>query len=751
MGAVGAGKVRIGWFAYAVVCGVLPFAADRASAACVTVKQDTVCTGTVNGATNGVSASATSGDVSVTVKSGSVAGPLNGVAATNTGYDSVYVVVNGAATGKTGAGIATVTNGYSQIDISSGATVTGATGIGITSNGGYGILNNAGTVLGTAGPGIALDLGVGTESINNNGSITGATGSAMKVIGGTVTLNNNALGTLDGAVLGNDATAVNNFGLWTNAAGSTFGTLVSSGSLALGKPNATTAGVFTVTGDAAFKTTSSTTLNIFGNGANDKIVVGGDLSIEGGTLALHGVGTGFARGTQYTLISAAGTVTGAFTSITADIPKYLPILVQTGGDLAVGLYQYDFRELAVTRNQYASAGMIAQAATYPLTAAGTAIIQRLNTATDAQVQAGLTQIAGDGLTAAKSVALRQGSMFMETIAEQQAFWRSRETVDPNGITVYPLAYASAATGPGWYAGQIKPLPPRLPPPPIDRSIRMWVSGFGGTQSTKGDVVDGSTAQSAKVGGGAIGVDVQLGRNILLGVAGGYSIGSFAASERQTNGQNTGLHVAMYTGFTANGFYGSANIGYANFATTTKRTVAVAGFAAEQESGSYNSNELRVRMEAGKLIDLGIGSVTAFTALQAASLTSHTYVETSVSSAGAGVLGLALPRQTTNSVPAEIGFRAETRLRMGMATLAPWVQVSLVHDFARARENVEMLAALPGTAQRVYGASDARDTLRLKGGAQLTFSTRAAVFVSAEADLSTKQRVVVGKGGFRYGW
>ena len=89
--------------------------------------------------------------------------------------------------------------------------------------------------------------------------------------------------------------------------------------------------------------------------------------------------------------------------------------------------------------------------------------------------------------------------------------------------------------------------------------------------------------------------------------------------------------------------------------------------------------------------------------------------------------------------------------MGQATLAPWAQVSLVHDFATTRTNTAMLAIFPGLPQTVYGARDARDTLRLKGGAQLTMSARAALFVSAEANLSREARIYSGKGGFRYGW
>jgi outer membrane autotransporter protein len=103
------------------------------------------------------------------------------------------------------------------------------------------------------------------------------------------------------------------------------------------------------------------------------------------------------------------------------------------------------------------------------------------------------------------------------------------------------------------------------------------------------------------------------------------------------------------------------------------------------------------------------------------------------------------------VPVEIGFRADAQLRMGLATLTPWAQVALVHEFFNSRDQYASLTAIPDTPQRVYGARTARDTLQLKGGAQFSLTRTAALFVSGEADLAPGQHIFSGKGGFRYGW
>ena len=737
----------------ALAAAAIALCAGPADAACIGAPASVTCTGTVSRVGDGVSAVSTTGPVSVTVSSGSVTGTANGVAAQTSTFEQLNVVANGNVTGMTGAGIGVTGDiGYSQVDIGAASTVTGVTGVQVRSNGAYGIINNDGAIIGKGGSALTFDLGVGSDSINNNGSITGTgataitSGTAMTVTSGTVVLNNNATGVVDGTITGLDTTEVNNFGAWKNAAGSSIGTFTNTGVLTL---STTGTGTLAIANGATFGAASTTTLNITASGASDKITVAGDAQL-GGLLSLHALGTGYVKGTHYTIMTVGGIVTGTFANVQTDLPKYLPILTWMGNDLTVGLAQYDYRDLALTRNQYAAASSVAQASATPLTAAGTALIVALDAASANDVQAGLTKIAGDGLTAAKSMALRQGSQFLETVNDQQAFWRSREAVDPNGITVMPTV-APVNPGPRWYAGQPQALPPRLPPPPGDRTLRMWISGFGSQQRTSGSAIDGSANQTGHTAGGAMGVDIQLGRNLLLGAAGGYSVGAFNVGDRKTSGQNLGIHAALYLGFTANGFYGATNIGYANYTTSTARTVDVTGLPTEQIKGSYGSNEVRVRMEAGKLFDLGIGSITAFTAIQGATLTSSTYVESSQTAVGPGVLALAFPRQTTYSVPFEIGFRAETRLRMGAAMFAPWVQVAYVHEFSPNRDDTQMLAMFPGTPQTVYGARDARSSLRVKGGAQVSLSPRAALFVTAEATIASNQRVYAGRGGFRYGW
>jgi uncharacterized protein with beta-barrel porin domain len=593
-------------------------------------------------------------------------------------------------------------------------------------------------------------MGTGGASVNNNGLIGSATGPAVAVLSGAATLNNNSLGIVDGAIEGLGTTTVNNFGIWKNAAGSSVGTLVSTGTVAFGKTGSF--GTLTVAGNATFGAAATTTFRIDSTGASDEILVGGKTTINGGTLVLQGNGGTFVNGTRYTLISSTGAITGNFSLAVSNIPTLLPILGTGDGTIFVDLAQYDYRALATTRNQLAAATMMTSAPTVPLSPAGKGLLLGLSVATPAQVAATLTQMAGDGLTAANTTALRQGAMFMDTVNEQEAFWRSREPIDPNGITIGLPAATSAYLEPAWYTG--KPNPIRVQPAPagLDRTWRLWGAGFGGTQNVADNAFDGSAGQSARIYGAAFGLDAQVNRNLLVGIAGGYSVGSFSVPDRATTGQVDGAHVALYSTFTAGPMYGAINFAYSSFANSTTRNVATPALPAERDEAQFHSKEARLRLEMGSRIGLGgMVSITPFTALQAATLTSNAYVESGNSGIGPSLMSLAVTGHTTTSLPVEIGFRADAQLRMGAATLTPWAQVAFIHEFLTARNNSETLVAIPGAAQQVYGPKAAQNIVQLKGGAQFNITRTASLFVSGQADLAANQWVFGGKGGFRYGW
>ena len=55
----------------------------------------------------------------------------------------------------------------------------------------------------------------------------------------------------------------------------------------------------------------------------------------------------------------------------------------------------------------------------------------------------LSQLSGEGTSAAQNAAFASGTMFGELLRDQGTFWRSGETADSNGVAFHaPLAYAA---------------------------------------------------------------------------------------------------------------------------------------------------------------------------------------------------------------------------------------------------------------------------------------------------------------------
>src|SRR5262249_41380663 len=116
----------------------------------------------------------------------------------------------------------------------------------------------------------------------------------------------------------------------------------------------------------------------------------------------------------------------------------------------------------------------------------------------------LSQLSGEGITAAQNTAFATGRPFDSLMMDKSAFWRSGETVDSEGVTFReaPLAYAAEKKKPA--AAAFKEL--KAPPPVYQpRTWRVWTGGFGGVQSFNGDAVVGSADARPPPARGALGL------------------------------------------------------------------------------------------------------------------------------------------------------------------------------------------------------------------------------------------------------
>ena len=702
---------------------------------------------------DGVSATTVDGQASAQIGPGGVTAANNGVMMQATGLGAVTIATHGNVSGTHAVGVgASTASGAIQIDMDAGVFVSGGTaGLAVSTQSGAATVNANGTISGVGGAaGVSVDVNSGSLALNNSGTIQ-SSGAAINVRSGAALVQNT--GVIAGAIASAAGTIVtlNNNGTWSNAAGSSLGYLNNNGVLTMG-PAGGAPGVLTITGNATFGAGSTLNMRVAPAGGSDSIVVAGQTTIAGGLLNLSGATGAYTKGTVYTLINSAGGVTGNFSAVASGLSSYAGYLTSDANDIYLTILNRDFRPLALSRNQLAVANAVYLGSGVLASGPGAQMLTALNAAPTGAVPAALAQMSGDGVvTGAANAALLAGHLFTSALQDQETLWRS-DARDVNSITLSePFAYApQRAPGEKWPVSRQRYAPP---PPPAQRTWRVWASGFGGQQNLQGDQNAGSSNQATTTVGGAMGIDYQLGQSMLLGVAAGYSSSAFSASATGVTGTANGLHVGAYTGFRVGGFYGDASIAYGGYSNTAKRTVAPIGNASgEMDTSNFASEEVRTRIEIGRKIGVESMAITPFTAVEIAHIHTRPFVESSVTFAGGpGLFGLSYGSQGVSSVPTFIGVKTESRIEMGGSVLTPWISIAWRHEWSASLSQTASLVSLPMASFVAIGARPARDALEIRTGAELQVTRTAALFATFEGEFLSKTPVYTGKGGVRIGW
>jgi uncharacterized protein with beta-barrel porin domain/secreted trypsin-like serine protease len=357
----------------------------------------------------------------------------------------------------------------------------------------------------------------------------------------------------------------------------------------------------------------------------------------GGTLGVAVTPGLYGLSTPYTLLTA-GAISGQFAQFLSSPPSAFlslsgPVYSPTSVD--VTLTRTPFGAVpGLTRNQQAVGNALEGAYRTTLTgAAATLYTNLLMTGTPNS----LSQLSGEGITAAQNTAFATGRMFDSLMMDQGAFWRSSETADSEGVTFRsaPLAYAPEKKKPAAPVfKELKAPPPAYPP----RTWRVWTGGFGGVQSFNGDAVVGSADARTSAAGGAMGLDYQVDPTRLVGVAVGGSESHFSVPDRATSGDLVAGHIGTYGVQTWGALYVAGVLSYSRFDNDVRRTIAGVG-PTETATGRFASDLFGARLEVGRSYPLQWLNVTPFAAVQTYTLWLRGFSETSTANGVAGILGL----------------------------------------------------------------------------------------------------------------
>ncbi len=272
-------------------------------------------------------------------------------------------------------------------------------------------------------------------------------------------------------------------------------------------------GTLNVNGNVAFNAGSTFQVEINPAGQSDKIAATGTATLNGGTVQIVPLGAGFLANTQYTILTAAGGVSGTFA---------------TGSPLVTGQLSYDANNVyfllqqiggfgtlsGLTPNQAAVAGALDQAqlggASGPLATA----INTLAALNTPGIKAGLNDLAGQIHADGRRFVADQADMF------QSFMWNAGTQSRGETVRMSASAYAPEPAEPIGKALNRRRAAPMQ---------SVWFGGYGNWDKVAASDIAFGT--NATIAGAALGADLWHMPGFTAGLAVGASTGQLRMAGR----------------------------------------------------------------------------------------------------------------------------------------------------------------------------------------------------------------------------
>jgi autotransporter-associated beta strand protein len=633
-----------------------------------------------------------------------------------------------------------ILNGTGALDISGlttgGATVGSVEGDGSVRLGANTLAvggNNLSTMFSgvVSGTGGLTKIGGATLALSGTNSYTGATtinGGTLEVDGSIASSSNvtvNSGGTLSGTGIVDPATT----------------TIMSGGTLAPGNA-ANPTGILTITGNLAFQSGAIYLVQVTPTAAASTNV-SGSATLGGAT-----VNAAFANGSyiskQYTILTAAGGVSGTFASSIANtnLPQDFSDTLSYDSthaylNLTLGFAGPNFGSGLNVNQQN-----VANALTHFFNANG-GIPAVYGTLTPA----GLTQASGELATSSQQTTFDAMNLFLGLLTDP---FMNRNGGAPSAPGASSYADESDANA---YAATKKTdalaMFTKAPPVPFVPRWSVWAAGYGGSQSTSGNAVVGSNDTTSSVYATAVGADYLFSPNTIAGfaLAGGGTNFSVANSG---SGHSDLFQAGVYVRHTEGPAYISVALAYGWQDITTNRTVTAAGL--DQLRAEFDANSYSGRVEGGYRFVApwtgGVG-ITPYAAGQFTTFDLPSYAEQVLS--GAGSFALAYGAKDVTDARSELGFRSDKSFLVQDGILTLRTRFAWAHDYDPDRSIAATFQALPGASFVVNGAAQASDSALTTASVEMKWRNGWSVAATFEGEFSDVTSSYAGKGVVRYQW
>lgn len=568
----------------------------------------------------------------------------------------------------------------------------------------------------------------GTTTVNGgkltvNGSIASSSGTTVNS-GGTLTVNGvassvtvNAGGTLGGnGVVGN--------------------TTFNGGALAPGN----SIGLLTVQGSLVMSAATTYMVEISPTNA-DRTNVTGTATLGGAT-----VNASFASGTysarQYTILNAAGGVSGTFN----------PVVASPGSNFQAKL-SYDVNNVYLNLSLSFGAGLntnqqnVANAVVNQFNSGGAVSSVFANL-----TPGGLSQVSGELATGSQQSTFDAMNIFLGLITDP--FVAGRD----GGISVGGSA-ASYAPESGSYAEAAKNLDAahdafaKMPTKAeaarnnlFNPGWSVWGAPFGGGASTSGNAALGSNNATAREFGFAAGADYRFSPSTLAGfaLAGGgtnFSVSGFGS------GRSDLFQAGVFVRHTIGAAYVTGALAYGWQDVTTDRTVTIAGV--DRLRAEFKANAWSGRVEGGYRFATPWMGITPYAAGQFTTYSLPAYAEQVLS--GSNNFALSYAAKDVTASRSELGLRSDKSFAMQNGILTLRGRAAWAHDFNTDRNVTALFQTLPGAAFVVNGAAQARDSALATTSIEMKWLNGWSAAATFEGQFSSVTNSYAGKGVVRYAW